>query len=237
MEKTSEKGIQILRQDQEGNLRPNKEIATIQRIAIDWGKEEIKKRYLKDTGAKELRRKKWNNNDAQEREGVLYWKGRIYLLTSLREEWTKRIHEHPSAGHPGIGKTAELIGRSYYFPGIIRTAKKVVKECDKCNRTKYDRHVPYGKMQPIKPFERPWQGIAFDLIVKLPLSKEPMTNTEYDSIWTVTDLLTKYTYFIPYRKGSSTEHLAYMFQRTIVAAHGMPEVVISDRGTTYTSKF
>src|SRR5436190_23848083 len=28
-----------------------------------------------------------------------------------------------------------------------------------------------------------------------------------------------------------------MFQKTIVAAHGIPEVVISDRGMTYTSKF
>ena len=75
MEKTSEKGIQILKQDKEENLRFNKGIATIQRIAINWGKEEIKKGYLKDTGAKELRRKKWNNDEAQEREGILHWKG------------------------------------------------------------------------------------------------------------------------------------------------------------------
>ena len=53
-------------------------------------------------------------------------------------------------------------------------------------------------MQSIKLFERPWQGIAFDLIVKLPVSREPMTNIKYDAIWTITDLLTKYMYFIPY---------------------------------------
>ena len=122
----------------------------------------------------------------------------------------------------------ELVARDYYFPGITRTAKKIIKECDKCNRTKYDRHAPYGKLQPIKLSEKPWQGIAFDLITKLPLSKEPMTEVEYDSIWTVTDLLTKYTYFIPYKEGSTAEQLAYMFQRTVVVAHGMPEVVISD---------
>ena len=102
---------------------------------------------------------------------------------------------------------------------------------------KYDRHAPYRKLQPIKPFERPWQGIAFDLIMKLPISKEPMTNMDCDAIWTITDLLTKYMYFLPYKEGSTTEQLAYMFQRTVVAAHGMPEVITSDRGTTYTSKF
>ena len=131
----------------------------------------------------------------------------------------------------------ELVARDYYFPGIVRTAKKIVKECDKCNQTKYDRHAPYEKLQPIKPFDRPWQGIAFDLVTKLSLSKKPMTDTKYDSIWTITDLLMKYTYFIPFKEGSSAEQLAYIFQRTVVAAHRIPEVVISDRGTTYTLKF
>ena len=93
----------------------------------------------------------------------------------------------------------------------MRTTKKIVKECNRCNRTKHDRHAPYGKLQPIKPFDKPWQGIAFDLITKLPLSKEPMTETRFDAIWTVTDLLTKYTYFIPFKEGLMAEDLAYIF--------------------------
>ena len=64
-----------------------------------------------------------------------------------------------------------------------------------------------------------------------------MMQTDYDAIWIVIDLLTKYTYFVPFKEGSTAEDLAYMFQKTIVTAHGIPEVIISDRGTTYTSKF
>ena len=64
-----------------------------------------------------------------------------------------------------------------------------------------------------------------------------MMQTDYDTIWTVTDLLTKYTYFVPFKEGSTAEDLAYMFQKTIVTAHGIPEVIISDKGTTYTLKF
>ena len=64
-----------------------------------------------------------------------------------------------------------------------------------------------------------------------------MTEVEYNSIWTVTDLLTKYTYFIPYKEGSNAESLAYMLQRMVIAIHGMPKVIISNRGATYTSKF
>src|SRR5439155_23386279 len=111
----------------------------------------------------------------------------------------------------------ELVARDYYFPEITRTVKKVIKEYNRCNQMKYDRHLPYGKLQPIKPFERPWQGIAFDLIIKLLLSEELMTKVKYNTIWTVTDLLTKYTYFLPYQEGSTAEQLTYIFQRMIVA--------------------
>ena len=51
----------------------------------------------------------------------------------LQEEWIKKIHEHPSAGHLGIGKTTELVARDYYFSGITQTTKKVTREYDKCN--------------------------------------------------------------------------------------------------------
>ena len=47
----------------------------------------------------------------------------------------------------------------------------------------------------------------------------------------------KYTYFILFKEGSTAEDLAYMFQKTIVTTYRILEVIISDRGTTYTSKF
>ena len=148
--------MKILEKDTEGNLRPNKGIAIAQKIVINWGKEEIQKAYAKDAGARQLRKQKETDDQTQEREGVLYWKGRIYIPTSLQEGWARRIHEHPSTGHPGIGKTTELIARDYYFPGITRIIKKIIKECDKCNQTKHEWHAPYGKLQAMEPFERPW---------------------------------------------------------------------------------
>ena len=107
MEKEPQRGIQILEQDEEGNLRPSKGIAVVQRIMIDWGKNQLQKAYQKDKGANVLRKQKWKDDNIQEREGILYWKGRIYLPVVLREEWMRKIHEHPSTGHPGIGQTAE----------------------------------------------------------------------------------------------------------------------------------
>src|SRR5207248_10180255 len=85
--------------------------------------------------------------------------------------------------------------------------------------------------------EGAWKGIAFDFITKLPLSKEPMTNTIYDSVWVVTDRLTKLAYFIPYKESSTAIDLAYAFQRMIHSQHGLPHSIISDRRTTSVSNF
>src|SRR5256884_2531583 len=118
-----------------------------------------------------------------------------------------------------------------------RLVSKVIRECDICNKAKSMRKKPYGKLEPIEPPEGAWQGIAFDFIVKLPPSTEPMTKKTYDSIWVITDRLTKYGYFIPYIEASTAKDLADAFTRVVIANHGVPKTVISDRGTIMNSKF
>ncbi|XP_044721262.1 integrase core domain-containing protein [Hirsutella rhossiliensis] len=64
-----------------------------------------------------------------------------------------------------------------------------------------------------------------------------MTNVKYDSIFVITDRLTKYGYFLPYKEASNAEELAYVFLRTIVSNHGLPNEIVSDRGSTFVAKF
>ncbi|KFY32530.1 hypothetical protein V493_00106 [Pseudogymnoascus sp. VKM F-4281 (FW-2241)] len=82
-----------------------------------------------------------------------------------------------------------------------------------------------------------WKSIALDFIVKLPPSKDPLTGVEYDSILVITERLTKYGKFIPYLEASDAEALVYTFLRVILADHGLPEEIISDRDKLFTSKF
>jgi hypothetical protein len=76
-----------------------------------------------------------------------------------------------------------------------------------------------------------------DFIVKLPLSKEVLTGVTYNFILVVTDRLTKYAYFISYKKDSTAEELVYTFNRNVIANHGIPEEIISDRDKLFTSNF
>lgn len=64
-----------------------------------------------------------------------------------------------------------------------------------------------------------------------------MTGVVYDSILVITDRLTKYGHFVPYKEASNAEELAYVFKKIVIANHGLPEEIISDRDKLFTSKF
>ncbi|KAM4065521.1 reverse transcriptase (RNA-dependent DNA polymerase) [Hirsutella rhossiliensis] len=130
-------------------------------------------------------------------------------------------------------RTMERIRRIYDFPRMKKRISETIRKCELCARSKAERHKPYGELQPLPVPKKPWDSIAFDHITKLPPSKEPMTNVKYDSIFVITDRLTKYGYFLPYKEASNAEELAYVFLRTIVSNHGLPNEIVSDRGSTF----
>ena len=76
-----------------------------------------------------------------------------------------------------------------------------------------------------------------DFIVKLPLSKDTITDTKYDSILVVVDRLTKYAHFIPWKEKRNAKNLAKVILKEIIANHGIPQKIISDRDKLFTSKF
>lgn len=53
----------------------------------------------------------------------------------------------------------------------------------------------------------------------------------------ISDILTKYAYFIPHREASTAKDLAYLLYKTIIAQHGTPTEIRSDRDKLFTSQF
>jgi hypothetical protein len=200
--------------------------------------QEIKGAYNKDKLAKDWIEHPPEDRGFKSKDGILYFEGKIYVPSgTMRDKVVSEHHDPVLYGHPGIGKTLEHITRNFYFPGMRKRVEDYVKRCADCNMNKPDRHKPYGSMKTPTIPTRAWKSIAWDFITKLPESTEPMTKVKYDSILVVTDRLTKYCYFLPYMEKSTAEELSYTFLRTVVAQHGLPDEIISDRGTTFTSKF
>ena len=54
-----------------------------------------------------------------------------------------------------------------------------------------------------------------DFIVKLPLLKELIIRTVYNSILIINDILIKYIYLMPYKEALTVEDLAYIIIRIV----------------------
>ncbi|GKB36238.1 putative reverse transcriptase domain-containing protein [Tanacetum coccineum] len=69
-----------------------------------------------------------------------------------------------------------------------------------------------------------WDNITMDFITKLPRSK-----SGHDTIWVVVERLTKSAHFLETREDYSMEKLARLYIDEILARHGVPVSIISDR--------
>src|SRR5438045_4895378 len=63
------------------------------------------------------------------------------------------------------------------------------------------------------------------------------TQSGHDSIWVISDRLTKVAHFIPVKQTYPGPKLAELYMARIVCLHGVPKKIISDRGTQFTSRF
>nr|GEV97868.1 putative reverse transcriptase domain-containing protein [Tanacetum cinerariifolium] len=89
-----------------------------------------------------------------------------------------------------------------------------------------------GLLQQLEIPEWKWENITMDFINKL-----PRTSSEHDSIWVIVDRLTKSAYFLATREDYKIERLARLDINKIVARHGVPVSIISDRDSYFTSRF
>jgi hypothetical protein len=72
-----------------------------------------------------------------------------------------------------------------------------------------------------------------DFVVELPKSGEP----KYDAICVIVDRFTKMAHYIPCHMKLNVPALANLFLQEIVRLHGIPDSIVSDRDTRFTSHF
>nr|MDZ8003588.1 RNase H-like domain-containing protein [Nostoc sp. DedSLP05] len=198
--------------------------------------DELQQEYLQDNDAREIM-----NKDPSElietqwaKKGItLTYKNRIYLpkTSKLKNIVLKEHHESPTAGHSGFQKTYERIKRSFFWKGMKADIKKMVAECDICQRQKAESVQMPGLLQPLNQPEQKWEEISMDFITGLPKSGSK------DALWVIIDRLTKYAHFIPVHSSYKTPQLAEIFMENIYRLHGFPKKIISDRDPKFTSHF
>ncbi|QRW23527.1 Retrotransposable element Tf2 protein [Rhizoctonia solani] len=131
----------------------------------------------------------------------------------IKQQLLSHFHDSPASGHQGQAQTLELISCHYYWPATKFQVNHYVESCEICQRSK--GHAHSYALNPLSVPAGPWEDISYDFIVKFPKCKG------YDSIL----------------ETATAEDAAQMFLEHVWKLHGTPKCTVSDRGTTFNSKF
>lgn len=166
------------------------------------------------------------------KNNILFINDKIYVPDgACRLHIVQSRHDAKAAGHFAFRKTLDLVSRDFSWGGITAYIKHYIESCDVCNRSKKDRHKPYGMLAPLPISSQPWSSVSMDFIVKLPISNG------HDSIMVVVCRTTKQVHFIACSESIDASGVADLYMTHIFRLHGLPTDFVSDRGTHFGSKF
>ncbi len=120
----------IFKESKTGMLEYNRnQLATMTRVEGDGYSQQIKDAYPTDATAAR-QEKQLEHGFTRKQDGILLFKGLVYIPSGMRKDFVKEQHELPAQGHQGIDKTLERLARTYYFPGMRKVVQDVVTNCN-----------------------------------------------------------------------------------------------------------
>nr|GEU45910.1 putative reverse transcriptase domain-containing protein [Tanacetum cinerariifolium] len=140
----------------------------------------------------------------QRDDSEIYFFDHIWIpsVSGVRKLIMDEAHTSRYSIHLGSYKMYYDLGDLYWWPGMKRDIVEYVSRCLTCSKEK----------------------ITMDSVTKLPRS-----SSGYDAILVIVDKLTNSAHFLPIREDYKTEKLARIYINEILARHGVPVSIISDR--------
>ncbi|GKD00291.1 putative reverse transcriptase domain-containing protein [Tanacetum coccineum] len=156
--------------------------------------------------------------DPSKIEAVKNWKApRTPFEGDVRTLILDEAHKSKYSIYPGADKMYYDLRDRYWWP---------------VEKVKAEHQRPSGLLQQPEIPVWKWEGMAIDFVTKL-----PRISSRHNTIWVILDRLTKSAHFLPMRKDYKIDRLARLYLNEIVARHGVPISIISDRDSRFTSRF
>ena len=155
----------------------------------------------------------------------------VVVPKTLRVAVMRHAHDSLLSGHLGIRKTTDRILTNFFWPGLHDEVTRFCRSCDICQRTVKKGSVQKVPLQRTPLIETPFKRCAVDLIGPI----NPPSEKGHRYILTLVDYATRYPEAVPLKEISSeavAEALIDIYSRV-----GIPEEVISDRGTQFISEY
>jgi hypothetical protein len=162
---------------------------------------------------------------------TLYRKGKKGKVRVIKRDEIEPIlyhlHRDIVGAHLGINAVFEKVKERYYWPQMFDDIREYVQTCDICQR-----RGPPERKEPLIPLtvKEPFHQIGID--VKGPL---PRTSTGNRYIIVAMDYFTKWPEARAVKDMKADTIAKFIFEE-IICRHGVPQIMISDRGTSFVNR-
>ena len=170
-----------------------------------------------NTADKQLQPFQQRQNELSVHAGCILLGSRVVIPSAGHQKILELLHQ----GHPGITRMKGLARSFVWWPGMDSDLEEKVKSCPNCQQNQKTPEVA-----PLHPWEwpqRPWTRIHIDYAGPF-LGKMFLVSIDAYSKWMDVQVVNSATSY------ATIEHL-----RTLFSTHGIPEVMVSDNGTPFTS--
>ena len=151
-------------------------------------------------------------------DDVLLFGDRIVIPESLRHRILEQFHN----GHPGMSRMKSLMRAYAYWPGMDDQIEHICRCCARCVSSQ--RMPPKLEPQSWPKPEGPWQRVHIDFAG--PINGQ--------SFLLVVDAFSKWPEVFPMQSTDTSSTINKL--RHLFATFGVPETIISDNGTQFTSQ-
>ena len=190
-----------------------------------------------ETRKKQTKAKEYFTTNFKIKNNQLYFckngedsKLRLVVPKAKKHETLQAFHDSPLGAHLGYRKTLSRLGKKLYWPGINKEVKEYCTACLTCalrKATLHNRRMHWHYDLPSRPFER----ISIDIVG---LGAYKQTTAKNVCILTVVDHFTNWPEAFPLPDAKATT-IANALYRGIICRHGVPKILLSDRGKQFTS--
>eukprot|EP00731_Ephydatia_muelleri_P003073 Em0001g3073a len=150
-------------------------------------------------------------------DGCVMWGSRVVIPPVGCAHVLQLLHE----GHPGITRMKALARGVVWWPGIDSELESKVKVCEACQANR--KSPPKAPLHPWEWPSKPWSRLHID-------HAGPFMGKIF---LIMVDSYSKWLEVVPVASTSSQQTIKEL--RHMFATHGLPEIVVSDNGTAFSS--
>ena len=157
------------------------------------------------------------NSELCVQDGCVLWGNRVIIPPQGRSTVVDLLHE----SHSGISRIKSLARSYVWWPGMDAVLEKRVRECGQCQE--YQKAPAKALLHPWEFPEQPWSRVHADFAGPFE-GKMYLLMVDAYSKWIEVHIV-----------NAATSSVTIDKMRTVFATHGIPELLVTDNGSSFTS--